>query len=336
MKHQPQHLHPSGEKARVRRKHSRRLIGALLAAALLTGVVVQEGASAKRPECHPRRGCTSTTTTSAPTSTTSTSTTSTTLPTTTTSTTAPTTTTTVPSGGTALWHGDADIDVDYGDHTGCMDKELSSASSTLTIANDPNGLYGKVYRAETVGDGRAEWNEAYVNCNEGDSGKLNLWGTSGPGTTQVYIGWRSLFAGTVTLTGAENDGNYAQWKGDSSCGGPAVGLTIRNNRLSIRTIDGDWLAYSGPLMSSLLDGQWHDMVMFVNFDKTSNGFIEFWLDGVKQTMVNGLQRIYVPTVCPNDTKVYPKWGTYSMVSSSNAIHYIESPRIGTSYGAVHG
>jgi hypothetical protein len=57
---------------------------------------------------------------------------------------------------------------------------------------------------------------------------------------------------------------------------------------------------------------------------------------VKQTMVNGLQRIYVPTVCPNDTKVYPKWGTYSMVSSSNAIHYIESPRIGTSYGAVHG
>ncbi len=340
----PRHMAPAKAPA-PKRKGLKSLSAAFLVMALsLAAFSISDAAEAARPPCKPKKLCQPTTTTTVPSTTsttggtTSTSTT-TTSTTTTTTTVPPTTTTTVPpTGATPLWHGNADTDVDRGGNTDCMDKETPGLSSDhLSIANDPNGQYGKVYKAYltaadiNAGNNRAEWNEAYRNCD--GNNELNLWGENGPSSTDVFVGWRSMFGGNYFLSGADNDGNVLQWKGDSSCGGPAVGMTIRNNRLAIRTIDGDFQAYSGPLFSSLVDGEWHDMVLRVNFSKTSTGFVEFWLDGVAQTMLNGQTRINVPTVCPNDVKVYPKWGTYGMDVGTGAgpIHYLESPRIGLSY-----
>jgi hypothetical protein len=341
MRHEPQHLHETSRKARIRRKHSRRLVGALVSVGLLAGMFVQEGASAKKPECRPRRACTSTTTTSAPTST------STTQPTTTTTqattTTAPTTTTTIPPGPGLLWHGDADSDMDRGDQTDCMDKETPGLPSTrLSIVNDPTGAgHGKVYQSFLTatdiagGDNRAEWNEAFVDC-DGDT-EINLWGENGPGTTQVYIGWRSYLDGDPGFTGATNGGNYLQWKGNSSCGGPAVGMTINNNRLSLRTIDGDPPGTEGlwidtvPLTDRL--DEWTDFVMAVNFSKGSDGWIELWVNGQPQTMSDGTTRHEGPTVCPNDSYVYPKWGVYGFDDGA-PIHLLESPKIGTTFSSV--
>ncbi len=343
-KYVPKHMAP---KPPSRKSFLLALFAASLAPLMLFSVVAV--ASAAKPvnkPCNPNspkcQVTTTSTTVGSTTSSTVGSTTTSTLPPTTTTTVPPTTTTTVPpSGGTALWHGNADIDVDRGDQTDCMDKETPGLSSDhLSIVNDPNGQYGKVYRAGltasdiNAGNNRAEWNEAFVNCNGND--EINLWGENGPGSTDVFVGWRSLFAGDYYLGGNDNDGNVLQWKGDSSCGGPAVGMTIRNNRLAIRTIDGDYQAWSGPLMSSLVDGEYHEFVLRVNFSKTSTGFVELWLDGVQQIMLNGQTRINVPTVCPNDVKVYPKWGVYGMDVGVGAgpSHYLESPRIGLSYGAV--
>lgn len=237
----------------------------------------------------------------------------------------------------ALWHADADKDTDKGSSTLFMGKNTDLLpTSRLSIVDDPRGQYGKVYKSEltstdiSTGNKRAEWKESYL----GDgTTKLNLWGTNAPTTTTLYIGWRSLFGNGVALTNSSNDGNYLQWKGDSTCGGPAVGGTIASNRYTIRTIDGAYLAYTGPLMTSLIDNRWHDMVMLVNFSKTNTGYVEFWLDGVKQTMANGQQRVYLPTVCPNDTKVWTKWGVYGMDSGAPT-QWVESPRIGTTYESV--
>lgn len=233
-----------------------------------------------------------------------------------------------------LWHANADTDTDYGDQTRCMNKNVGTLpTERLAIVDDPTGTYGKVYRAYLTaadiasGQKRAEWHKSYANCDSSTS----LWLWSGTDQTR-YIGWRSLFGGTVTLNNASNGGNYFQWKGDSTCGGPAVGVTISYNRLTIRTLDGDYLAWTGPLMSSLLDGRWHDMVMAVGFSKT-NGWIEFWLDGVKQVMSDGTYRFEGPTVCPNDARVWFKAGTYGMDSGA-PVHWLESPKIGTSYASV--
>ena len=170
---------------------------------------------------------------------------------------------------------------------------------------------------------------------------MNLWGTAGPGTTDVYIGWRSQFTGNYALTGAGNDGNVVQWKGDDTvCGGPSVGMTLRSNRLSLRTLDGNtpiggvsglWL---DPVLFTAREGVWVDFVMRVNFSKGSDGFIEFWVNGAQQTMANGTLRFTGPTVCPGATKVYPKWGVYSLPVGADAVHLLETPRIGTTYGSV--
>jgi hypothetical protein len=313
-----------------------------------------------KPPCHPNKvlpSCpTTTTTTTTPTSTTSTSTTSSTTSTSTTSTsttststtsttapttttTAPTTTTTVPAGGSLLWAANADTDVDHGADTDCMDKHLEGDGSSLTIVNDPLAQNGKVYRASVVGANRAEWDKAYVNCANGDNGVLNLWGTNSPSTDTLYIGWRSLFAGNWAInTGSNNGGNLVQWKGDSSCGGPAVGMTIRYGRLSLRTIDGDPPGVEGLWNDTVLFsnrmGAWHDFVMLVNFAKDSTGYIELWVDGVHQVMSDGTFRHEGPTVCAGDSRVYPKHGVYDTPSGSTPIHYSENPRIGTSYAAV--
>jgi len=256
------------------------------------------------------------------------STTSTTIP--------PTTTTTVPTSGSLLWFADADADTDAdsdtGDRTGNWRKEVTSSDWTrLAIVDDPLGLYGKVYRANLTaadiraGYNRAEWRGSYVN------GTKATFGAALP--QELFYGWRSMFGGTVKLTGADNDGNWMQLKGDSTYGGPAVGLTIRQNRLALRTIDGAHQAWLGPLMTSLMDGRWHDFVLRVNYSETDTGYLELTLNGQPQTMLNGQTRIYLPTVCPLDTNVFWKMGAYSMTGGAPT-HWVESPRIGTSAAAV--
>ncbi len=269
----------------------------------------------------------------------------------------PTTTTTTTTPPPApLWHADPDADTGTSGDVDCMDEETGTLPATrLSLAEDPTDESNTVYKAELfdadldAGQKRAEWNEAYVNCTNGANGVLNLWGTNGPGTTDVYIGWRSFFGSGVALDNQENDGNYVQWKGNTSCGGPAVGMTIRYNHLSIRTIDGDeefggvddaWVdtvAMNDPETPRL--DVWIDFVMRVNFAKlaTGGGFIELWVNGEQQTMKGGGTRFEGPTVCKDDAKVYPKWGVYNMDPSpqpNNPTHYTDDPRIGTSYASV--
>lgn len=348
-KYQGKHFVEASIRAQHRRKVRRPFVGAVLAGALLLSSITSD-AEAVRPTCHPKGKhglpvCVTTTTTTIDPSTSSTTvgTTSTSTEPTITTTTAPTTTTTVPSGPGLLWHGNADIDTDRGDQTDCMDKETPGLpSSRLSIVDDATGGgNGKVYQSFLTaadidgGDNRAEWNEAFVGCD--GSTEINLWGENGPGTTQVYIGWSSYLSGDPGSTGATNGGNYLQWKGDSSCGGPAVGMTINNNRLSLRTIDGDPPGVEGlwidtiPLADRL--GEWTDFVMFVNFSKGSDGWIELWVNGQAQTMSDGTTRHEGPTVCPNDTKVYPKWGVYGFDDGAPT-HLLESPKIGTTFASV--
>jgi len=337
----------------------RRVLSVLtLVAALLVAVLVSPSAPiveakgppphAGKPPCRPAKSCETALTSSPTTTTTVASTTTTTVAPTTTTTVAPTTTTTVVSTtsyGQALWHADADADIDSGSNTRFMDKETGSLpADRLSIVDDPLGRYGKVYRAHltaadvNAGHNRAEWNEALLG--DGDTA-LNLWGEDAPATTDLFIGWRSLFGNDVVVDSSHsNDGNYLQLKGDSSCGGPAIGMTIKSGRLTMRSEQyltaTDGVAWNGPAMSSLLDNRWHDFVMRVGFAKDNTGYLEVWLDGAPQTMVNGLTRIHFPTVCPNDSEVFPKWGVYGMDEGTGAgpAHWLESPRIGTDYTAV--
>jgi hypothetical protein len=244
--------------------------------------------------------------------------------------------------GTTVWHADADRDSDAGSRTLFWKKE-SSTTSRLGIVDDPTGQFGKVYRAYltpndiTSDANRAEFSQALLG--DGDT-KLRLANDVTPrGSTQnIWFGWRSLFGSDLVIAdGHSNDGNYMQLKGDSSCGGPAIGMTVKYGRLTLRSerylTEYRNIAWNGPKMSTLL-GSWHSFVLHVQFSKDASiGYLEVWLDGSRQTMSNGQTRIYFPTVCPDDTYVYPKLGVYGMDVAVGAgpVHWIESPRIGTSY-----
>jgi hypothetical protein len=243
-----------------------------------------------------------------------------------------------------LWHADANADADLGDRTRFFDKRVASdAWDRLAIVDDPTGRFGKVYEAflrpQDIEDGdqRAELSHALL----GD-GKTELRladrDTLKGDTTEVWLGWRSLFGPDVVISRDHpNDGNYMQLKGDAVCGGPVVGLTIKGGRLTLRSEryleSTDGVAWAGPPMEELLDGSWHSFVLRVRFARDHSGELELILDGRRQRMTNGRTQIRFPTMCPADTYIFPKFGVYSMDEAIGAgpHHWIESPRIGRTY-----
>ena len=246
-----------------------------------------------------------------------------------------------------LWHADADRDVDLGDRTRFFGKHVASERwDRLTIVDDPTGRFGRVYQAGLspedleAGDDRAELVGARLGEGEAEL-LLGVDHTSQGSTRDVWIGWRSLFGRDVVVDEDHpNDGNYMQLKGDSDCGGPTIGLTIKSGRLTLRSeryLDRtDGVAWEGPPMTELLDGSWHAFVLHVRFADDGNGELEVFLDGRQQVMTNGRTWIPFPTMCPADRYVRPKFGVYSMDEGigTGPRHWIESPRIGTSFLSV--
>lgn len=246
-----------------------------------------------------------------------------------------------------LWHADADRDVDLGDRTLFFRKHAASERwDRLAIVDDPTGRFGRVYLAGLSpqdldgGDDRAELAGALLGDGETEL-LLGVGDTSKGPTRDVWLGWRSLFGRDVVVDEDHpNDGNYMQLKGDSDCGGPTIGLTIKAGRLTLRSErylePTDGVAWEGPPMAELLDGSWHAFVLHVRFAADGAGELEVFLDGRRQLMTNGRNWIRFPTMCPADRYVRPKFGVYSMDegTGSGPRHWIESPRIGTSYLAV--
>lgn len=243
-----------------------------------------------------------------------------------------------------LWHADADADADLGDGTRFFDKHVASdAWDRLGIVVDPTGRFGRVYEAFLLpqdidnGERRAELSHALLGDGETEL-RLADRHTAKGDTREVWMGWRSLFGPDVVFSRDHpNDGNYMQLKGDAACGGPVVGLTIKNGRLTLRSEryleSTDGVAWSGPPMEELLDGSWHSFVLRVRFAGDQSGELEVIVDGRRQRMTNGRAQIRFPTMCPADTYVFPKFGVYSMDEAIGAgpHHWIESPRIGTTY-----
>jgi hypothetical protein len=251
-----------------------------------------------------------------------------------------------PFGNPPVWTGNAETDVDAGGWDGedtlCMGKEVSSGlpiTDRLSIVDDPLGELGKVYHAYLTADDiaddnkRAEFSEAYRSCDGGN--EVDLYGPDAPpdsgsfeGPNVLWVGWHSLFGSGVALEGDDNDGNYVQLKGagTTDCGGPAVGLTISNNHLIIRTIDGDYTAWTDPVTLDQRFGAWQRFEMKVHFAKDDTGYVELYVNGEQQVMQNGEPRIYLPTVCEFDTRVYPKFGVYNMDSGDPA-HWFDEPKI---------
>ena len=87
---------------------------------------------------------------------------------------------------------------------------------------------------------------------------------------------------------------------------------------------------------SLQPDRWYDLTYRVNLSQDpGSGFVEVWLDGVQQTLVNGQARIYGQTIQAAQT--YLKAGIYrSKSSTGTSIVEHDAIVVGTSLAAVEG
>lgn len=113
---------------------------------------------------------------------------------------------------------------------------------------------------------------------------------------------------------------------------PGVAVFLENgNSLRIGAGDGSPKFWQGPALQS---DRWYDLVYRVNLSQSSStGFIEVWLDGVLQKLINGQTRVYGQTTQMPET--YLKAGIYrSKSSTGTSIVEHDAIKVGTSYAAV--
>ncbi|MBS1863412.1 MAG: heparin lyase I family protein [Actinobacteria bacterium] len=115
-------------------------------------------------------------------------------------------------------------------------------------------------------------------------------------------------------------------------GSPGIATFLDSNRsISFGAGDGSPTYWRGP---QLEQERWYDLVYRVNLERNpSEGFVELWLDGVQQTLLNGQIRMYGETIQTAET--YLKAGIYRSISSTG-VSIVEHDNIvvGTSLAAV--
>jgi polysaccharide lyase-like protein len=115
-------------------------------------------------------------------------------------------------------------------------------------------------------------------------------------------------------------------------GSPGMAVFLEDTRqLKIGAGDSSPMYWQGP---KLQPDRWYDLVYRVKLSQDWGvGFVEVWLDGVPQTMVNGETRIYGQTI--QRPQNYIKAGLYRS-SSSTGTSVVEHDNVivGTSYEAV--
>lgn len=216
--------------------------------------------------------------------------------------------------------------------TGVFDG-LERAPGRITVANDPQGTYGQCFRYETWDnpDGTKERCESRgLRRPDGSVLRIN---DSFLGQT-LYVGWRALW---------NVNPNAGRWiavyqlhvSGVSSPQvnvGPFVLRTVGDGRLYFQHIspngsDRHLWSTSFPV------NRWNRFVIGFRLARGSDGWVEFWYNGTRQTFSNGQTRYPGPTIW--GSHVNHKWGVYrSGGNSGTGLAFLNSARLGTTYAEV--
>lgn len=216
--------------------------------------------------------------------------------------------------------------------------EQGVTASNVTTYNDP--VFGKVWkiikprnrkRAEFA---RTEGDINYFAPKDGDD---------------IYIGWRWKITASPNIN---NEVAVWQWKGER-------GTDFHQNYplnmeydgdLSLNAFGPDW--YGGNFPSNrrailwkkpVPENTWVSLVVHIKVSKEDkdarNGFVEFWFNGVKQTLNRGTSSLYKVNLSGDAKRayhrtddgvtVYPKWGVYNKNSCAFAANaFIDELKIG--------
>ena len=232
--------------------------------------------------------------------------------------------------GTVLWRADPSL--------GQRNFEgIETEPGTVTVADDPQGRYGTSVRFETwpaLLGGKVRCESRGLRSSDGSV--LTL-GADKEGQT-FYLGWRSLWNPMPTQSGAWVALFQMHVSGVPDGGlnvGPFVLRTLGDGALHFQLIspDGsDRHIWSGPLPV----GSWSSFVIGFKLSRSNtDGWVEFWYNGVPQRFTNGATRYPGATLWGTHDNV--KWGIYrsgANLTGGNAVAYLNHAQLGTGYGAV--
>ncbi|QKW21978.1 hypothetical protein HUT16_25580 [Kitasatospora sp. NA04385] len=223
---------------------------------------------------------------------------------------------------------------------------LPGAALALPAAAPAAGAAGRVLWAADTAKGPASF--AGVQCAAGNFGtvqdpvKGRVWRARqaageercealGPdlraGDT-VYVGWssrvrigddRSRYVFQLKCSPSEGTANHP------------VEIDVADGRIRLQEWDTAHVAH--PLWSApTADDQWHGYVLKLRLGRT-DGTVDFWFDGVKQTFTTG-SGTYTGTTW-DGTRDYFKWGSYHP-APADAVHTFTSPAVTTTLDLAKG
>lgn len=144
--------------------------------------------------------------------------------------------------------------------------------------------------------------------------------------TTYYLGWRSR------LTSVANNNANFQWK--------SYGSHTQNYPILLKMIGGKMnLMYREPGVPccrtvwsrTISKDTWYSYVLAIRTSSNAaTGWMEFWFDGVQQTLTNGTTRYPGRTL---DDINEPKWGIYGASDQAMA-NFVDALKVGTTYADV--
>jgi len=213
---------------------------------------------------------------------------------------------------------------------------IEKAPGNLTMVTDPLGKFGTVYRYDTWDDStygkeRCESRGTRVN---GSNFRMQY-------NNDYYIGWRAMWNPMPI-----DPGWVALWQMHG------YGVTGQGAPLVLRCINGDGNLYMQNNANGVDVDFWHmpfklntwqGFVVHVMLSTNHNvGYVELWVNGVKQTFIDGSQKWFGPTWDNVDGKWQDsynllKWGVYrsgAMNGKGNASAFMSDAKVGDTYADV--
>ncbi|NML38931.1 hypothetical protein HHL17_17125 [Chitinophaga sp. G-6-1-13] len=187
-------------------------------------------------------------------------------------------------------------------------------SGTITVDTDP--VYGQVWKFyKPAGSHRTEGHGAKnYQAAEGDD---------------IYIGWRSK----LDIPATQNTNAVFQWKAYGSTlpmtqNFPIVVSTNSSGNLHLMHYAPGKIG-TEVWVTPLSRNTWNAMVLHIKVSRDASiGFIEFWYNGIKQTLVNGTQRYPARTLDADYCD--PKFGVYGG-DPADITNYVHAIKIASSY-----
>jgi len=215
-----------------------------------------------------------------------------------------------------IWDGNATLGMGVFKATGTGNC-VGEGSSQITTASD--GTYGTVWRYHKPTDSNRCENHGVK------QGGTNVVFSEG---STYYFGWRYK-----VTTAANNNANF-QWKSYGTGHQQNFPVVIKNVDGEVKlmhTAPGGASTYiwSGPISAN----SWNTVVLAIYTSSSdTSGWIEFWWNGTKQTLLGGSQRYYGRTWDVGDHNC-PKWGVYGGMGTDMS-NYVHALKAGTTYADV--